>query len=223
MTEEPQLCECGCGDYAKPGNRFIWGHHLKYKSPETLKKISEALMGRKLSDETCKKMSDARLGKNNPMFGKNHTEETCNKIAEKLIGRKLPSETCKKMSEAREGHSVSDKTRQRLSAAHQGIPYDEWENYASKKEYCPLFDEECRESNREKYDRRCFICGKLEEENITKNGDQWQLSVHHIDMDKGQGCNGVRWKLVPTCLHCHLNLHNEIWAARIMWLLENIY
>ena len=26
---EPQLCECGCGEYAKPGDRFIYQHHLR--------------------------------------------------------------------------------------------------------------------------------------------------------------------------------------------------
>ena len=42
---EPTLCECGCGDYAKPGNRYINGHNRK---------------GIKHSDTTREKMSEER-------------------------------------------------------------------------------------------------------------------------------------------------------------------
>lgn len=121
------------------------------------------------------------------------------------------------------GREISEKHKQHLSAANQGISYDEWENYASRKEYCPLFNEECRESNRNKYERCCFLTGLPEEENITSTGRQQKLAVHHVDMDKGQGCNGVKWKLVPICLKWHGKVHNELWEARIIWLLENIY
>lgn len=31
---EPQLCECGCGEYAKPGKRFISGHNGRKRVPE---------------------------------------------------------------------------------------------------------------------------------------------------------------------------------------------
>ena len=31
----------------------------------------------------------------------------------------------------------------------------------------------------------------------------FRLSVHHLDNDKEQGCNGKKWKLVPLCIHCH--------------------
>ena len=38
--EAAKLCECGCGEYAKPGNRFIFTHHLINKSDEHLKNMS---------------------------------------------------------------------------------------------------------------------------------------------------------------------------------------
>ena len=110
------------------------------------------------------------------------------------------------------------------SASKRNIPYDEWESFAGIKNYCPLFDEVCRESNREKYNRRCFLCNKLESKNITSTGKQYKLSVHHVDMNKQQGCKGVRWKLVPLCMNCHNLGHREIWIGRITWLLmNNIY
>jgi group I intron endonuclease len=73
-------------------------------SDETIRKISDSIKGTKRSDETKKimsrifkeyyknnpknqvteetrkKMSDAKIGKDNAMFGKNHSDETRNKI-----------------------------------------------------------------------------------------------------------------------------------------------
>lgn len=121
------------------------------------------------------------------------------------------------------GIPLSEEHKQKLSASHQGIAYEEWENYACRHDYCPLFDENCRESNREKYDRRCFICNKLESENMTKNGQQKKLCVHHYDMDKLQGCDGRRWKLVPVCMNCHPFIHTGVWETRITWLIENVW
>jgi hypothetical protein len=89
--------------------------------------------------------------------------------------------------------------------------------------YCSKFDETCRESNREKYDRCCFLCGLLEEGNITLNGLQRRLSVHHVDMNKNQGCDDVKWKLIPLCMKCHSIAHTMTWEARIEWLLNNVY
>ena len=110
-----------------------------------------------------------------------------------------------------------------ISAQKQGIPYDEWESYACESLYCPLFNNKCRESNRDKYDRRCFLTGLPECENLTKTGKHRKLSVHHVDMDKQQGCNGHRWRLVPLCMNWHGKAHTELWKSRIIWLLENIW
>ena len=111
----------------------------------------------------------------------------------------------------------------KISAGHQGISYDEWESFASEQKYCPLFNESCRESNREKYDRKCFLSGLPESENMTKTGKLQKLSVHHVDMDKNQGCNGIKWKLVPLCMSYHGMAHKESWKSRIIYLLENVW
>jgi hypothetical protein len=111
----------------------------------------------------------------------------------------------------------------RISAGHQGITYDEWESFAVGQEYCPKFDEACRESNRDKYGRRCFICDLPEEENITSTGTFKKLNVHHVDMNKNQGCDGIRWKLIPLCMKCHKPSHMKIWETRIEYLLNNVW
>ena len=107
--------------------------------------------------------------------------------------------------------------RERQSAARQGISYDEWEGFAMNSPYCPKFNEACRESNRGKYDHRCFLSDVTESENGQK------LSVHHIDMDKNQGCDGHAWKLVPLCRKWHNRVHTSLWMARIQYLLMYVW
>lgn len=119
------------------------------------------------------------------------------------------------------GKTHSEESRRKMSAAQQYIAYDEWEGYAKDKVYCPDFNEKCRESNREKYGRKCFICGCDESENITLTGKLKRLSVHHIDMDKQQGCNGHEWKLIPVCIHCHRSLHTKRMASYIEYILKD--
>jgi len=138
------------------------------------------------------------------------------------IGKVLTEEHKQKISDAEKGKIVSEETRRRQSARHQCISYDEWETFACKMEYCPKFDADCRESNRAKYNYECFICGKPQTQNITKNGNVRKLSVHHIDMDKTQGC-GSKWKLVPLCMKCHPTAHNDESAARLAYLINDFY
>ena len=115
------------------------------------------------------------------------------------------------------GKTPSLEVRKRVSATLQGISYDDWESFAEDQPYCPKFNEVCRESNREKYDRCCFLSGTTE----AKNGKK--LSVHHIDMDKNQGCDGHAWKLVPLSTKWHGHAHTPTWMARIQYLLNHVW
>ena len=137
-----------------------------------------------------------KIGKSNPAFGR--------------TGDKHPSF----------GKHHSEETRRRISAGHQGIEYDEWEYYAVDSPYCPLFNKSCRESNREKYNRECFVCGISESENITSTGKYRKLSVHHVDMNKDQECDGHEWKLIPVCMHCHGKLHTKRMQSCIEYILK---
>ena len=173
-----------------------------------------------------KKRSESEEWKKNQKIGGKKRSESKEWQKNIKIAAKKRSEN----KEWQKNHKIAAEKRsedpnfgKRVSAGRQGIPYDEWEDYASEQKYCPKFDEECRESNREKYDRKCFLTGLPEEENVTKNGDQRHLSVHHYDMDKGQGCNGKKWKLVPLSMEWHRKVHNELWEARIIWLLDNVW
>lgn len=145
----------------------------------------------------------AKCGEKNPTYGKHHTGET----------------KCK-MSAGNIGKHVSTETRRRSLATHQGIPYKEWTGFATDNPYCEKFNNECKEANRDKYGRHCFICGLPEFENITSTGKHQRLSVHHVDRNKNQGCNGVNWTLIPVCLLCHNKLHTSRMEACIEYILN---
>jgi len=91
----------------------------------------------------------------------------------------------------------------------KGKEHPNFNNWASKGEYCEKWDEPLRESIRNEFDRKCYFCGKEEKDNITKNGKIRKLSVHHIDADKEQGCNDKKWKLIPVCMNCHGKIHSH--------------
>lgn len=103
------------------------------------------------------------------------------------------------------------------SAMQQGISIEDWDGFSIEQKYCHKFNQSCRESNRGRYGRKCFICGKGETENGRK------LSVHHIDRNKDQGCNGHSWDLVPLCSSCHGKSHTPMWEARISYILEYVW
>jgi transposase len=92
------------------------------------------------------------------------------------------------------------------SEAHAKELHNRWMGGISNK-YCYHWTEELRESIREKHGRKCFLCDKTEEDNGQR------LSVHHVDMNKNQGCGGHSWKLVPLCKRCHARAH----ANRYKW------
>ena len=157
------------------------------------------------------------------LTGRPVSEETRRKISESENGKTVSDETKCKLSESLTGLAQSEETRQRRSATRQGISYDEWESFAVDSPYCPKFNEACKESNRDKYGRRCFITGKPEADNITTTGKHCKLSVHHVDMNKAQGCDGHAWKLVPLGMECHGASHGKVWSARIEYLLEHVW
>jgi hypothetical protein len=144
-------------------------------SEETRQKISISHMGEKNpnyrkhpSEETREKMSFNNSGEKNPLYGKKHSENTRKKISEALIGK--------------------------LS----GEKNPQWRGGISFGKYCPKFNEQTRERIRNKFGRKCFLCGKNEIENKNK-----KLDVHHINFSKSQGCFGEQWNLIALCHRCH--------------------
>ena len=128
----------------------------------------------------------------------------------KIVNDQTCKECCIKLSNERK------ENKQKPEFLNSGV----WKPHVIKTPYCSKFNTKCKESNREKYGRKCFICGKPESENITSTGKVQRLSVHHVNLNKDQGCNNHQWSLIPVCLEHHAMLHNDLWESRMVYLLK---
>ena len=78
--EQVKLCKCGCGK-----ELFTQPHHRYYGIPVFIRGHNPSwITGKKghwkHSEEWKKKARERMLGKNNPFYGKIHTEESLSKI-----------------------------------------------------------------------------------------------------------------------------------------------
>ena len=102
-------------------NPFPYQVGLMPKSEQHKKRIGEAHIGRKLSEESKEKIRQARLGKKNgPM-----SEERKRKISEAKLGKKpMTEEGRKKLSEFRKStkgkSKMSEETKQKIAASKLG-------------------------------------------------------------------------------------------------------
>lgn len=108
------------------------------------------------------------------------------------------------------GKEIAEEQREKISKNHadfSGENHPNWQGGISFDPYCTKFNNVLKEEIREKFGRVCFLCPKTEKEEGRK------LSVHHVDYNKGQGCNGLRWLLVPLCRSCNTKVNNnrEYW------------
>jgi len=185
----PKLyCECSCN-----GEIIIKKYHKWEGIPKFIVGHSKPNLGKKFSEETKQKMSIIKIGSR-------HSKETKRKMSESKRGENHPNF----------GNHWSEETKIKLSESKRGENNPNWQGGITHLPYCEKWTEKKREEVREYYNRKCYICGRDEKDNITKTGKQWKLSVHHIDMDKEQGCNNKNWKLVPLCMHCHNSKKMEI-------------
>ena len=148
-------------------------------------------------------LSEANTGEKNHNYGKHRSAETIRKISEAHTGTHHTEETRRKLAEINTGRHHTEETRRKISEAETGKKHYNWQGGVSYAPYCPKFNNQLKEKIREKYGKVCFLCGKTEGE----NGER--LSVHHIDGDKMQGCNGKQWSLVPLCHSCHSKVQHD--------------
>jgi len=102
--------------------------------------------------------------------------------------------------EIRNKSSALKKYREKVDLS--GINAPNWKGGISYEPYCPKFNEDYKEKIRNRDNRTCALCGKSEIENGRK------LSVHHVDGEKMQGCDGIKWHLISLCKHCHKNSYD---------------
>jgi len=93
-----------------------------------------------------------------------------------------------------------------------------WKGGISFEPYCHKFNEEFKEYIRDKFGRVCFLCPKTEKENGKR------LSVHHVNYNKGCGCDDDETcQFVPLCISCNskVNSNREIWEQKIKDMMKN--
>jgi hypothetical protein len=166
------------------------------------KKEHNPNFGKKPSKETCKKISKSHIGKNHHYFGK-----------------KLSKEHRKKIGEANKGHTVSLKTRKKISKGNMGKKLTKehikkisgknspnWQGGISKLPYSFNFTIRLKIKIRKRDNFTCQGCG------ITEKEHGKTLTVHHIDYNKFN-CQEIN--LITTCISCNTkaNSNRDYWFA----------
>jgi len=165
-------------------NAFYGKHHTE----ETKEKIRKGNIGREISKETREKMSKS-------LKGRIKSDLECKHLSEALIGKKRPKETREKIRKTLTGKKASKETCEKLSKVKSGERNPNWKGGASYFPYCQKFDRKRKQAVRNFFNNLCICTGEPQYHRA--------LSVHHIDHDKEQGCNGKPFNLVPMSSHHH--------------------
>lgn len=83
------------------------------RSPQSIEKFRQSMMGRVVSDETRAKISAANTGKV-------HSSESIERQRKAMTGRKRSVQSIEKFRQTRIGYSVSDETKEKIRNAHLG-------------------------------------------------------------------------------------------------------
>jgi hypothetical protein len=111
------------------------------------------------------------------------------------------------------GHPVKEETRLKIKLKNIGNLIGEkhpnWQGGKSFEPYCSKFNNKRKRAVREFFGYLCICTGEPQYEE--------ELSVHHIDSDKEQGCNGKPFNLVPLSRthHARVIFNQEEYAAYI--------
>ena len=124
----------GCAN-PKYGYNKTFGGEGNRATIETRKKMSRnhadvkgknnPFYGKRHSDESRKKISESKKGKNHPFYGKEFSEEHKKKMSESHKGKKFSEEHKKKMSESHKGKKLSEEHKKKISESHKGKKFSE--------------------------------------------------------------------------------------------------
>jgi len=125
-----KLCECGCGQFVKPGNRFINGHN--WRSKKHLKKTIELMSIGQIKryedpkeHEKSKEVQnrpEVKLAKSVALTGVPLSPEHCAAIAAALTGVPKSPEHCAAISATLTGVLHSSERCVAVAAALTGVP-----------------------------------------------------------------------------------------------------
>jgi hypothetical protein len=229
------FCKCGCGGFAKVGNKYIHGHYAKdpngynksgwHHSEKAKLKLRNDHLGLIASPETKLKMSISH--KNNPISfwkGKKHSEETKQKIRESIHKTYQNPEIRKKC-----GHEqvISDSHKKAVKEymlnAWQNPEFRNrlilenasgWMGGLSFEPYTTEFNKQLKTYIKERDNYTC------QNPNCIKPAKY--LNVHHIDYIK-TNCN--EFNLITICCSCNskANYNRESWKHFYQKLIKEKY
>lgn len=110
----------------------------------------------------------------------------------------MNEETKNKLRIAMTGKKHSRETIEKIRASHMGIRCNE-QGKNERSPYAPGFNEELKESIRNRDGRICQNCG-ISEDKLPR-----RLAVHHIDLSLD---NHVTLNLISLCENCHRYFHS---------------
>lgn len=191
-------------------------------SKEQKKKIAASKRGSKSSDETKKKMSMVRKGKDNPMYGRKHSENTKQKMC--IAKQNLSLTSRKRVSDAkmgdknpRFGKRHSRKTIEIIREGKIGEKNANWKGGISYEPYCDVWlDKDYKESIKERDGYKCL--------NPECNKSTNRLCLHHIDYDK-KNCSPNN--LITICISCNTKANKDrnwhkSWYKTILYRKYNV-
>lgn len=149
------------------------------------------------------------VGRNNPMYGKTHSDEAKQKMREKKIGIKLSEDHKKNIGLAGKGkigpESQKNKVKEFMLNWHRdnlgifaGKNNPCWRGGLSFEPYSTEFNNQLKEQIRERDDRLCQFCG------VKENGRKHD--VHHINYNK-KDCRPKN--LITVCQDCNKRANFE--------------
>lgn len=193
--------------------------HLGLKqSDETKEKKRQAVLGHEVSNETREKIRQKNLGYK-------HTKES----KEKMMNAKLENQCakgCKHSEESRKKRRQimnRPEIKERIRQANLGENNPNWQGGISFDPYCEKFNPSKKKEVRDKYNNCDYLTGIHRDIcNKDKNGKIHELSVHHIDYNKDQGCDEIPWKLIPVSKshNSMFNKNKPFWEKLILYSLE---
>jgi hypothetical protein len=180
--------------------------------------------------------------------------EVKEKIRMKMINRPVSLETKKKQSiaakiatsksEVQAKHSIASrrawkdpiiraKTMEGLNRPETKIKISgknahNWKGGISCEPYCPKWTKEFRNRIRTFYNFECIVCGKSQNENVTKKRKLILLHCHHVEYNKQACCEDGEWRFAALCMSCHSKTRgskeNEFrWKNIINRIIDEIY